>query len=478
MINFIKKIFLNFIKISIFFILFIYFSIFCLSDEVYKFDLQKLINYALNNNIEIKNIDLDIKKAEYDLLIAKAKKYPSISLTVSMSYLSNPIGPISINAGQFGSFLYSGGEILIPPQDTIIYKGMEKTLYQFKLIIDQAIFTWGKIDNSIKIYELLVESAKLKKLEKINEVKTKIKSYYHLIYLMDKVLFYFDEQGKLIERIINLSKKNYENGFITYSEFLQILINQKEFEYNYVKIRNEREKILLELKSVLNYDKDLNIIIDFTELDRKFNINDIESFFYKLPENYKILSIQNSLQLKQLEIFKKIVQLQYEIIKSSSYFKPDLGLRVEISYNGPRIPLVEIGWYTSNDFNITISLGISMLIYDAGTLDYKIKQARNEIEKVIGQLEYSNQYIINFLESLIYKLEINKMKIYYYFSKIIADIELIKSKEFAFQQGELNEIDFLKYKMALCLDNISFYLELMDYYLNYFNLEAFLYIEN
>jgi len=74
--------------------------------------------------------------------------------------LTNPIGPISVNTGQFGSIPTSNGDILIPPQDMVVFKGMENTLYQFKLTIDQPIFTWGKIDNSIEIYKLLIEARK------------------------------------------------------------------------------------------------------------------------------------------------------------------------------------------------------------------------------------------------------------------------------------------------------------------------------
>ncbi len=463
MIKDIQKIFLIF-TLLLFFIIFISFEGF---DE---FSLQNLIDYAITNNTEITQLDLDIKKAEFDLIIAKAKKFPSISFSVSLSYLTNPIGPISITAGQFGSITTSNGDILIPPEDMIIFEGMENTMYQFKMTIDQPIFTWGKIDNAIKLYELLVNAAKFKKIEKIDEIKTKIKIYYYCLFYMNNIVDAMDQQKLIVDRMVNISKQSYDNGFITYADYLQSVVAQKEFEFNYKRITSERQKIINDLKSILNFPKDKELKINYKEFENKLDSSKIK--FFSIPSNLWDLALQNNLQLKQLEIFKLVVEKQYEIISSSNYLKPDIGIRIEISYYGPRFPIIETGWFTADDYNITISLGLSAPIYDAGSLEAKIKQAKNELAKVLVQIEYAYQNLSNILIQMQLKCEVNKAKIEYYLSKIQADNEIIKLKENVFNEGELNEVDFLKFKLNLYTDLISLYLEAIDYYTNYFSIEA------
>lgn len=457
-------------KILLILIYLIIFLVFFSFDNQHNYNLQGLIDYALANNSEIEQLDLNIKKAEFDLSIAKAKKYPSISLSVSLSYLTNPIGPISITAGQFGSISTSNGDILIPPEDMIIYQGMENTLYQFKITIDQPIFTWGKIDNAIEVYKLLVEVEKLKKIEKIDEIKTKIKIYYHSLYYLEKILQTLNLQREIVERIVNISKQSYENGFITYSDYLQAIVSQKEFEFNFTRVEGERKKAINDLKAILNFPLEKELKIDYSEFEEK--LREQKVIFYNIPENLWQFALENNLQLKQLEIFKKVVEKQFEIINASSYLKPDIGLRIEVSYYGPRFPLIETGWFTQDDYNITISLGISTPIFDAGSLEAKIKQAKNEIAKILIQIDYAYQNISNLLESIKLKCEINKAKIDYYLSKIEADKEIIQTKQNAFEEGEIDEIEYLKIKSTMYTDTISLFIESIDYYTNYFSLEV------
>jgi outer membrane protein TolC len=457
-------------KILLILIYLIIFLVFFSFDNQHNYNLQGLIDYALANNSEIEQLDLNIKKAEFDLSIAKAKKYPSISLSLSLSYLTNPIGPISITAGQFGSISTSNGDILIPPEDMIIYQGMENTLYQFKITIDQPIFTWGKIDNAIEVYKLLVEVEKLKKIEKIDEIKTKIKIYYHSLYYLEKILQTLNLQREIVERIVNISKQSYENGFITYSDYLQAIVSQKEFEFNFTRVEGERKKAINDLKAILNFPLEKELKIDYSEFEEK--LREQKVIFYNIPENLWQFALENNLQLKQLEIFKKVVEKQFEIINASSYLKPDIGLRIEVSYYGPRFPLIETGWFTQDDYNITISLGISTPIFDAGSLEAKIKQAKNEIAKILMQIDYAYQNISNLLESIKLKCEINKAKIDYYLSKIEADKEIIQTKQNAFEEGEIDEIEYLKIKSTMYTDTISLYIESIDYYTNYFSLEV------
>ena len=133
-------------------LLFLTFSACLFSDADKSFDSEGLYKSALANNLELQKIKVENRQAEIDLKNAEAARLPKIDFQSTLSWMSKPvIEPITLTAGELGAYDIGGSSILLPSEDMKIYSGSENTYYDFKFIIDQPVYTWGKISNAIKL---------------------------------------------------------------------------------------------------------------------------------------------------------------------------------------------------------------------------------------------------------------------------------------------------------------------------------------
>ena len=110
-------------------------------------DLLSIMNV---NNLELLTQDEVIKTASIDVKDAKGNYSPSIDLTLSSTYMVNPlIDRITVSTDDIlGPLAQQMG---VPNNYVTLYDGMENTLYMAQLSITQPIFTWGKITNALKL---------------------------------------------------------------------------------------------------------------------------------------------------------------------------------------------------------------------------------------------------------------------------------------------------------------------------------------
>jgi len=132
--------------------------------------LDDLLVLASVNNPELGQAASALDAAMADLKGARARRYPSLDLETSGSFIGNPLGPISITADQFGPS--------IPPEDVLIYKGMESTLYNFSLIGQVPLFTWGKLKLGVSMAQLGVDAARISLDKARTELGIRIRGLY------------------------------------------------------------------------------------------------------------------------------------------------------------------------------------------------------------------------------------------------------------------------------------------------------------
>ncbi|MDC7124684.1 MAG: hypothetical protein PQJ46_03905, partial [Spirochaetales bacterium] len=87
---------------------------------------EYLFQSAIDNNVQLQLLNVEKSQSEIDVKNAKAKRFPSVDFQTTMSYLNNPLmDPITVTAGEYGSYELNGETILIPSEDIVLYEGME-----------------------------------------------------------------------------------------------------------------------------------------------------------------------------------------------------------------------------------------------------------------------------------------------------------------------------------------------------------------
>src|SRR5574344_715135 len=123
----------------------------CLSLWAYTYsDLNAMM---LGNNLNLLKAKEDVQTALLDYNDAKWGYSPTIDLTVTGSYLFNPIEAVTLQKDQLMEFLGIGNIGSGLGDDYLtLYKGQENMMYQFQLQITQPVVTWGKITNAVNLY--------------------------------------------------------------------------------------------------------------------------------------------------------------------------------------------------------------------------------------------------------------------------------------------------------------------------------------
>ena len=134
-------------RILLIFYIFI-FAVLSLTAQAEQFSVGDLYELALENSISLTEKTVRAKAASYRVMEAKSKGAPVFSFQSALSYIHNP-DTITVEAGSFGQLPDMIGGQLLPDEDTT-FSMSGNSYYDFKLIMDQPIFTWGKVYNALQ----------------------------------------------------------------------------------------------------------------------------------------------------------------------------------------------------------------------------------------------------------------------------------------------------------------------------------------
>ena len=134
-----------------------YSSAFAQAPQVEKWNLQKCVEYAMQNNISVRQADLQIRFAELDLHQSKQSIYP--------------------NANFSGNVGYSAGRNQDPTTFSLITTGYVFSNYSLQTNVD--VFNWFTKKNTIAANDLTVK-AREEGLEKAkNDVALNVAVAYY-----------------------------------------------------------------------------------------------------------------------------------------------------------------------------------------------------------------------------------------------------------------------------------------------------------
>ncbi|MFP4564233.1 MAG: TolC family protein, partial [Spirochaetia bacterium] len=383
---------------------------------------EALVKSAMGNNPELLQLGVEKEQTRIDLKAARARRFPDIGAEIRLSHIANPMEAISVTAGEFGSYTVPGeGEILLPPEDMEVFEGMEPMLYEFIVTLEQPVFTWGKIRNSIELYKRALGANELNIELKRQEIVTSITVYLYSLYFLDKIDRIIQKQREAADRLIFISEKSYENGFIVYSELLEARIKAKEIDLGRAKLEEQRRQLLLELEH-------LSGISGLRSTELSFNFVDPNISNYPTADKEELVehALKSNTQLELLGRLRKIADYKRQIAQGGNYLKPDIGLRFELSYGGPRFPLIEPDWYGKGDYNIISTLAFVTSIYDGGKLRSEILMSEEELKHSTYEYRKGKSAVEKFISTTLLKLDLNRDNIEYYTLKKNAAAEQVE----------------------------------------------------
>ena len=403
-------------------------------DKVY--DYNTLTTSLKANNTKLQASYEDLKKAKLDTKDAKANYHPNIDLTVSGSYIINPIGPITINASELG---------LPYNQYITLYKGMEDTLYQTQLSVQMPIFTWGKIKNGVNALTEVESVRSLQITDTENQLTAELKTRLAANYYMDEIITLLNEQKSYADRLVQIAYAANEQG-------IMLLQEVKESEIEALQVEVTLSEINAQYSSNLTALRTMTGILDLKREDISFTPD--EEMFYSLATEdrnalIKEATSQSQPTLQMLSHMQKAMEYSQKVSEASVYWKPDFALQVTASYGGSRLPLVETDWYRQNDYNGMITVAFKTTLWDGGKALNDIKRSESNTQSAIISRDEAVNTIITTLTEQFSTQDMAIAKIKYLDLKEETLINKVEQKAILQSYGNASEQDLLQAKIEL-----------------------------
>jgi len=432
------------------------------------YTLADLVSQALASSPLIRSAQANRRAAEADLQSARAQRLPVFALDTSATYLGNPLGPIVVKKGELGAFPNpqdpNGSTILVPPLDVQLYKGMESSLYQFKVSADLPLFTWGKINTGIDAALSALSASRIKESKTAHELRYRIQGTWEALTYVVKTEAVLEVQQQAGHRLAELARESYRSGFITRTELLNTEVQVKEIEVGLAMASEKRNRLLSDL-SYLAGLKDLTLKdLNLEPVQASAPRSDVTEALITIPQtNYDLAYGKAMLEAqKQME---RLADLQGRGL-------PDIGLHLEASYGGSRFPFLETDWYGKDDYQFTFSVGTKGNLFGNPVKAGEALKARAQTEDAQAQLFQGKQNLASFIREQYLTLELQKSRLEYAQLKLSAQEEELERQKQLLLSGSGAESDYLSKLLEILSTLTDAYSQLATYRSTLLALEA------
>ncbi|HEY9186974.1 MAG TPA: TolC family protein [Ignavibacteria bacterium] len=418
---------------------------FLLSQNFKKYySINECINTALKNNYSIKIYEAKIKGNEAKYRDVMTLQYPQLKLYGSYLRLSD-IDPFQVTLPS-------------PISKTIEISPVLLNNTNFKLSLQQPIFTGGKISNSIDLAEHSYFSSLSSYNQEKNDLITNIKIGYYNILKAIKLLENVKENIIRTENHIKDLKHFLELGQITKNELLKVEVQLYNLKSKEVETNNILSLSKMSLNNLMGKDVNEEFDIDTTITDN-IEINDLQFYLNEAIKKRPEISMINE-SIKIAEYNKQITL--------SNWF-PQLYLNANYYYANPNQRIMP----NKNKFIDTWDVGISLSfdLWNWGSTSRKVEQSEAQIEEAKSNLSlYTNMVLLEVRQSYLNIIQLKEELIHLNKSYEAAEenYRICKDK---FQKGYLSSTELLDAEVALLTSKNNYINGLIDYNIAFFKLE-------
>ncbi|MGB4372088.1 MAG: TolC family protein, partial [Halanaerobiales bacterium] len=350
--------------------------------------LEEALRLGIENNIAIKESEIEKRKAEIDLDSARRAVLPEITFSTSYTRLyldedDNMRGLPVVPQDPFGI-----GEILAQMMAAM---QPEEDNYQTAISVQQPIYLGGKLMIARQQAEKALELTELQQRQKKNELLFNIIQSYYNILLAEERVRIEEDALELIREHKRIAEVSYQAGLSLKTDLLQVEIEENKAILSLASARND----LAMARKVFT-----NLIGVETE-DKTFQAPGLALKPVLDKDQALSLAREKRVEFKLLELNQEVLELS-DKMEASAYL-PNIVLVGNYQWQGNEFSL--------DDGNGSISLALSMNIYDKGFSSNSRKKIAEDLNKLALTKENLEELLAIEVENLLLRIEENKYNI-------------------------------------------------------------------
>lgn len=433
------------------------------------YTLGELQEAAVQESRDLQLLEAELEQSMIDLAQARAGRWPEVSLLVTGSYIFNPMDAIRINPDQIASLIsLPDGFGPAPGAGYVtLFPAQEPTYYQFGLTFNQPVFTWGKISNSIELYQHMTEVNRLRISQKEREIRSALPVLVHSLGYLGRIEALMQEQLADAGRLVDIVRESYDSGFVVFEDVLSAQIQAQELEVLVLEIAGEKQQLLERIARLTG--------IHDISCDQLIVPDDDAFRDYQFPDKEILIKEALSLQrepVKILSLLTEVQELALKITEASVYWKPNLGLRIDVGYSGSRFPLAEADWFRQNDYDLNITVALETTLWDGGKRLLDVKSSAQDLRAAEIKFEDARQEISSALTMSLLTYDLSQSRISYHKLKEESSYAQLQFQQRQYDAGVGGEADLISAKIAYRARQIETYQQMIEAVKHYYTIQG------
>ncbi len=393
------------------------FAVMTASAQEKQWTLTECINYALNENIQVRKAEVSVSVGEISLQQAKDNRWPSLSASLGENLgwqqVTDTYGETSFDGSSRTSASISSGVTL---------------------------FSGFQAQNEIRQAELNYKGLQYSTEETKESVSLNIMSAYLQVLYAEEQVTNSRNQADATREELALAKERYGLGAIANSDYLQVKTQLASEELTLANAVNNLKMAKVTLMQLMEYP-----------VDESFEIArpDMDAIISTMPATDALTLYEDALQvkpqIKNAEISRESSKVDLELARGGFY--PSVSMNAGLSTGFTQA--AEMGSQLKSGFSPSIGLSVSIPIFRNNQNRSSVARARYSITTAeLDELNTKNQLrkeveqgVLDAESAIIsYEAAVNQHA---------ASLESYNVAEEKFKLGAMNSVDFLIQKTNL-----------------------------
>lgn len=362
----------------------------------HEFSVQQAVDYALKNNVNVKNALIDVELQVQQNREFTSSAYPHINASLSTSYNPNvatQVVPNFVSPATYQVLVDEGvkdgnGNPIVMPNDFGFIAAQFGTRFSANagISLNQILFD-GQVFVGLIARPTAVDFRK-KNVEVTSEmIKANIQKIYYQLVVSKTQIELLEANITLIEKLLHDTRLIYESGFREQLDVDKVTVQLANLKTEKTKVMNVISNGYYGLKMLMGMPASDELVLTdkITEDEIKTGLLEQSNYTYEDRKEYQYA-----------QIGKKLNEFNVRRYKLSQI--PTISLSAMYAKNAQRGSWSFVGkgdWFTISNVNLNISIPI----FNGFFVKSKIEQAKLEVKKIDNQIEALKISIDNEVET-------------------------------------------------------------------------------
>jgi len=383
-----------------------------------QWTLTDCIDYALNENIQVRKADVSLNIGEISLQQAKDNRWPSLNASLGESL--------------------GWQQVTDATDESTSFEGSSRTSASMSSGV--TLFSGFQVQNEIKQAEISYKGLQYSKSETEESVMLNIMSAYLQVLYAQEQVTNSQNQADATREELSLAGERFGLGAIANSDYLQVKTQLASEELTLANAVNNLKIARVTLMQLMEYPVDESFELASPDIDSLINVAPAANAVSLYEE-----ALQVKPQIKSAEINRQGAEVDLELARGGFY--PSVSLSAGLSSGFTQA--AEMGSQLKSGFSPSLGLSMSIPIFrnnqnksSVARAKYGITTAELDELNTKNQLRKSVEQAVLDAQSAVisYSAAVNQYE---------ASLESYNVSEEKFKLGAMNSVDFLIQKTNL-----------------------------